>query len=76
MSSACFWFGRRCRNVLNATRQYARDSKGKHYAWNAEQVHDYVLFMANTGLRPDEVKKPSASRRDDREGPYDGRTHS
>jgi hypothetical protein len=24
--------------------------------WNAEQVHDYVLFMANTGLRPDEAK--------------------
>ncbi len=26
------------------------------YRWNAEQVHDYVLFMANTGLRPDEAK--------------------
>lgn len=28
----------------------------RHYKWNAEQVHDYVLFMANTGLRPDEAK--------------------
>lgn len=26
------------------------------YKWNAEQLHDYVLFMANTGLRPDEAK--------------------
>ena len=24
--------------------------------WAAEQLHDYVLFMANTGLRPDEAK--------------------
>lgn len=23
--------------------------------WNAEQLHDYVLFMGNTGLRPDEA---------------------
>jgi integrase len=28
----------------------------QHYEWNAEQVHDYVLLMANTGLRPDEAK--------------------
>jgi integrase len=24
--------------------------------WSAEQLHDLVLFLANTGLRPDEVK--------------------
>ncbi len=28
----------------------------KTHKWNAEQVHDYVLFMANTGLRPDEAR--------------------
>jgi hypothetical protein len=28
----------------------------KRHQWNAEQVLDYVLFMANTGLRPDEAK--------------------
>ena len=27
-----------------------------HYKWNAEQVYDFILFMANTGLRPDEAK--------------------
>jgi len=27
-----------------------------HFKWNTEQVHDYVLFLANTGLRPDEAK--------------------
>jgi integrase len=26
-----------------------------HHKWNAEQVYDFVLFMANTGLRPDEA---------------------
>ena len=26
------------------------------FQWNAELVHDYVLFMANTGRRPDEAK--------------------
>jgi len=44
------------KQLYTATRQYAHDSKGKPYRWNAEQVHDYVLFMANTGLRPDEAK--------------------
>jgi hypothetical protein len=27
-----------------------------YYKWNAEQVHDFVLFIANMGLRPDEAK--------------------
>jgi integrase len=25
------------------------------WKWACEQMHDYILFMANTGLRPDEV---------------------
>jgi integrase len=51
------WFSpEEYKQLYKATRQYAHDSKGKHYEWNAEQVHDYVLFMANTGLRPDEAK--------------------
>jgi integrase len=25
------------------------------YKWESEQLHDYVLFAANTGLRPDEA---------------------
>ncbi len=51
------WFSpEEYKQLYKATRQYAHASKGKHYEWNAEQVHDYVLFMANTGLRPDEAK--------------------
>ena len=51
------WFSpEEYKQLYKATRQYAHESKGRHYFWNAEQVHDYVLFMANTGLRPDEAK--------------------
>jgi integrase len=44
------------KQLYEATREYAREPFHDHYKWNAEQVHDYVLFMANTGLRPDEAK--------------------
>jgi integrase len=44
------------KQLYQATRAYARQPFHGHYKWNAEQVHDYVLFMANTGLRPDEAK--------------------
>src|SRR5271170_5754239 len=38
-----------------ATRRRARTPKNPRYKWESEQLHDYVLFMANTGLRPDEA---------------------
>lgn len=44
------------KQLYEATRAYAREPFHEHYKWNAEQVHDYVLFLANTGLRPDEAK--------------------
>ena len=44
------------KQLYEATREYAREPFHERYKWNAEQVHDYVLFMANTGLRPDEAK--------------------
>jgi integrase len=44
------------KQLYEATREYAQKPFHDHYKWNAEQVHDYVLFMANTGLRPDEAK--------------------
>jgi integrase len=44
------------KQLYEATRRYAYEMQGKRHQWNAEQVHDYVLFMANTGLRPDEAK--------------------
>lgn len=44
------------KQLYEATRAYARDPFHERDRWNAEQVHDYVLFLANTGLRPDEAK--------------------
>ena len=44
------------KQLYTATRKRAQKPFHKRYKWNAEQVHDFVLFMANTGLRPDEAK--------------------
>ncbi len=44
------------KQLYKATRENAANPKSPRYAWYAEQLHDFVLFMANTGLRPDEVK--------------------
>jgi integrase len=44
------------KHLYEATRAYSHKPLHKRFQWNAEQVHDYVLFMANTGLRPDEAK--------------------
>lgn len=43
------------KQLYGATRAHAKASPIQH-RWRAEQVHDYVLFLANTGLRPDEAK--------------------
>jgi integrase len=59
------WFSpEEYKQLYTATRQYAHDLKDKHYQWNAEQVRDYVLFMANTGLRPDEAMPHNLEHRD------------
>jgi len=51
------WFGpEEYRELYEATRRRAHSPKHPAFRWNAEQVHDDVLFMANTGLRPDEAK--------------------
>ena len=44
------------KQLYKATRKNAENPKSPRYKWHAEQLHDYVLLMANTGLRPDEVK--------------------
>jgi len=41
--------------LYEATRKRVRKPKSKRWLWTSEQMHDYVLFMANTGLRPDEA---------------------
>jgi integrase len=43
------------KQLYQATRAHAKDPHHENHRWNAEQLHDYVLFMANTGLRPDEA---------------------
>lgn len=50
------WFSpEEYKQLYEATRAHAKASQ-IHHRWSAEQVHDYVLFIANTGLRPDEAK--------------------
>ena len=45
------------KKLYTATRQRALHPKNARYKWESEQLHDYVLFMANTGLRPDEANR-------------------
>ena len=50
------WFSpEEYKKLYEATRRRARSPKNPRYKWESEQLHDYVLFMANTGLRPDEA---------------------
>ena len=50
------WFSpEEYKDLYEAARAYAKEPFHEHYKWNAEQVYDFVLFMANTGLRPDEA---------------------
>lgn len=38
-----------------ATRERAKNPKKERWRERCEQMHDFVLFMGNTGLRPDEA---------------------
>jgi len=52
------WFSHEeYKKLYQATRRHAREGTGKPWQWAAEQLHDYVLFMANTGIRPDEANR-------------------
>ena len=42
--------------LYEATRKRAHQPKQPRFKWESEQLHDYVLFTANTGLRPDEAR--------------------
>jgi integrase len=51
------WFSpEEYKQLYTATRARAND-KENHRRKAAAQLHDYVLFMANTGLRPDEASR-------------------
>lgn len=41
--------------LYEATRDRAKTPLSERYKYVWEDLHDYVLFMANTGLRPDEA---------------------
>ena len=50
------WFSpEEYKQLYEATRKRAHKPKMARYKWESEQLHDYVLFAANTGLRPDEA---------------------
>jgi integrase len=43
--------------LYKATRDRVENPRRKKYQADYEDLHDFVLFMVNTGLRPDEVKR-------------------
>lgn len=52
------WFSpQEYKQLYEATRERAKNPKKSRYKWESEQLHDFVLFMVNTGLRPDEAKR-------------------
>ena len=52
------WFSpEEYKKLYEATRKRAHEPRNARYKWESEQLHDYVLFSANTGLRPDEARR-------------------
>lgn len=50
------WFSpEEYKQLYEATRARAAHPPKPRWKWQCEQMHDFVLFMVNTGLRPDEV---------------------
>jgi integrase len=41
--------------LYEATRERAKHPRNERWRYQCEQMHDFVLFMGNTGLRPDEA---------------------
>jgi integrase len=52
------WFSpEEYKQLYTATRKRAEDPPKPRWKWECEQLHDFVLFMVNTGLRPDEAAR-------------------
>jgi integrase len=52
------WFSpEEYKNLYEATRGRAQEPKQTRFKWECEQLHDYVEFAVNTGLRPDEAMR-------------------
>jgi integrase len=50
------WFSpEEYKRLYTATRERAEHPPKPRWRWECEQLHDFVLFMVNTGLRPDEA---------------------
>jgi integrase len=50
------WFSpEEYKRLYDATRERAKHPKKLRWKTQCENFHDYILFMANTGLRPDEA---------------------
>jgi len=50
------WFSpQEYKAFYEATRERAKNPKKERWRTASENLHDYVLFMVNTGLRPDEA---------------------
>lgn len=50
------WFSNEeYKQLYTATREHAKSMENTRNAYAAAQLHDKVLFMANTGMRPDEA---------------------
>jgi integrase len=45
------------KQLYEATRERVKNPRNNKYKDDYEDLHDYVLFMVNTGLRPDESKR-------------------
>jgi integrase len=43
------------KQLYEATRERAKNPKKERWRTTSENMHDFVLFMVNTGLRPDEA---------------------
>ncbi|HEY1612075.1 MAG TPA: site-specific integrase [Rhizomicrobium sp.] len=43
------------KKLYKTSGDYARNPGQERFRWDAEQVHDYILLLGNTGLRPDEA---------------------
>jgi integrase len=55
------WFSpEEYKRLYTATRERAKNPKRERWRAESEQLHDYVLFMVNTGLRPDEASRLEA----------------
>ena len=45
------------KQLYNATRERTKNPRNARFKDDYEDLHDYVLFMVNTGLRPDESRR-------------------